>query len=123
MYCYVKHLHADTHGHHHHHQGQDEISDTTFSVIHELNPHLPPPSFFPFPASLQEEGFANTTSKEGRSPQLLALGKKFARVHGMSSTANLLVFLAAIFQLYVLSSKHVTFAATTPAVKASFWGW
>jgi hypothetical protein len=83
---------------------------------------LPLPSFFST-SPLQEEGFADTTSKEGRSPQLLALGKKFARVHGMSSTANLLIFLAAIVQLYVLSSKHVTFAATTPAVKASFWGW
>jgi hypothetical protein len=92
-------------------------------IIHALNPasHFLPS--FLFPARLQEEGFADTTSKEGRSPQLLALGKKFARVHGMSSAANLLVFLAAIFQLYVLSSKHVTFAATTPAVKASFWGW
>jgi len=94
--------------------------DNSSFCTHALT-RLPLPSLLLSPP--QEEGFADTTSKEGRSPQLLALGKKFARVHGMSSTANLLVFLAAIFQLYVLSSKHVTFAATTPAVKANFWGW
>lgn len=77
----------------------------------------------PIPPSFQEEGFADTTSKEGRSPELLSLGKSFARLHGMSSATNLLVFLASIYQLYVLSSKHVTFGATSqPAVKA-FFGW
>ena len=45
-------------------------------------------------------------------------------MHALSSTANLLVFLAAIYQLYILATKHVSFAATPPsAVKAGFWPW
>ncbi|TFJ87950.1 hypothetical protein NSK_001296 [Nannochloropsis salina CCMP1776] len=72
----------------------------------------------------KEEGFADTTSKVGRSPELLQLGAAFARMHGLSSSANLLVFLGALFQLYVLSAKHVTFATMAPTVaKATFWPW
>lgn len=58
-----------------------------------------------------------------KSAELQALSKKFAKVHGLSSSANLVVVLSVIYQLYVLSSDHMSFAATAPAAKASLFGW
>lgn len=91
-----------------------------------------------------------------RSPELRALSKRFAMLHGLSSSGacawtghraghvhiltmsiarspihhhiamhagNLVVFLAAVYQIYMLSAQHVSFGASSGgSVKAMLKG-